>query len=171
MISLVLLLLTQTDPRYLGGAAPHAMNEVGPVDERPSVHSCTVETLRSRTGCMLEGRPPAATDRAAQARANVTLARETGEALCRLHAATAPDGEATLRGCFKRIEIASKVCALEGAEALLDAEGDFSRRAQRCYSELAAATQLSLVPADEARETDHPVPAQRKPMPGAKEML
>jgi hypothetical protein len=173
MSLLLFVLLAQADPRFLGGAPPHPMNEVGPVDERPSSSACSLETLRSGHSCLMDGRPAPATDRASQARSNVKIARDTGEALCRSKLEGEADASvAAFRACAGRVERASVSCRLDGAEPLLDEDGNFSRRAQQCYAKLAAAIQLTLVPAAEPDEAvQRPSPTPKKPLPAAKEFL
>jgi hypothetical protein len=173
MSLLLVLLLAQAEPRYLGGAQPHPLNEVGPVDERPSVAACSLETLRSGRSCLLDGRPAPATDHASQLRSNVKIAREVGESLCRSRQAGAPDDpEAALRACLARVERAASGCSLDGAEPLLDADGHFSQRAQPCYANLATAIQLTVVPAAETKDAARrSAPTPKKQIPGAQEFL
>jgi hypothetical protein len=150
MFTLLLMVLAQPDPRYLGGAAPHPLNRVGPVDESPSVQACTVTTLRQRTPCSFEGTPPDAPDAARQAEANVKLVLALGDALCRERAAAAGtaarDRDARARICMDRVRALAPACAVDGEASLLDASGAFSPRAKDCYLELAGATQLAAVP-------------------------
>lgn len=149
MTALLLALALAADPpRYLGGVPPHPLDTVGPVDERPSGSACSVDTLRASTRCLFDGRAVAAqgeSDRQRQAQDNVALAVALGEALCR-ERSQALDAEpreqsARYQRCLKQVRAVTKVCSLDGAEALLDAERLFSVRAQRCYVGLAEATQ------------------------------
>lgn len=149
----LVVVLNQAPPRYLGGVEPQPLDKPGVADDSPSVHSCSLETLRSSVQCLFDGRPAAAVseaDRTRQARDNVSLALSLGEGLCRERASKLSGGEAEqaehLRSCVVRTREASKSCALEGLEALLDASGSFSPKGKRCYHELAASIQLVGVP-------------------------
>jgi hypothetical protein len=161
---LVVLVLSQVEPMYKGGAAPHALKDVGPVDESTGTSPCTVETLRQRVGCTFDGKPGPAKDSEQQSRDNVRLAGAMGSALCRDRAEAAVDEpkerEARTRACVARIQVALRSCTLDGAESILDATGLFSPRAQSCYVELASATQLASAP-DPLRE----LPALPPPPP------
>lgn len=152
MRSLVLLaLLTQADNRFVGGAAPHPLATTGPVDGRPSVIACSVETLRQRTQCLFDGKPAAASDRARQAEENRRIAASVGEAMCKQaidrEALEQREAASAFKACLARTRLAVRHCDLDGAEALLDAEGLFSPRAGVCYGELSAAFQLVSTPA------------------------
>lgn len=147
----VLAVVSQVEPMYRGGAAPHAMNTVGPVDESVGTSPCTVETLRERVRCTFDGKPAPAVDPERQRQDNQRWAAAIGQALCyqRAEQTTASTSErATLaRACIARVEATLHACTLDGAEAPLDASGLFSPRAQGCYVALASATQETSVPA------------------------
>jgi hypothetical protein len=151
MTFLLLALLAQSDPRYLGGVAPHRLDAPGPVDDRSSLLACSIETLRQRAGCVLDGKPMWATDRAQQQLDNRRIATSIGDSLCREVTASlgaqAKETEDRLRSCLLRVQQAASSCTLDGAEALLDATGLFSPHATVCYGELAGAVQLVLAPA------------------------
>jgi hypothetical protein len=143
------------------------MDQPGPVDDRPSVSACSVETLRTSVGCLLDGRPAVASgeaDRQRQARDNVALGLSLGESLCRERAsgldAEPKEQAARFQTCLGRVKLATRACALGGAEALLDAEGHFSTRAQSCYVGLAEAAQRVTVP-----DAPPPPPAARPEPP------
>jgi hypothetical protein len=150
---LLALLLTADPPRFLGGVEPHPLDTLGPVDERPSVAACSVDTLRESVSCVLDGRallPKSEGDRQRMAKDNVAVALGLGEALCRERAAALDaDGKeqaGRFQGCVTRVRQALKTCSLDGAEALLDADSRFSSLAQACYVGLAAAAQRTSVP-------------------------
>jgi hypothetical protein len=163
----VLIIVAQSDSRYLSGASPHPLNQVGPVDESPGVNPCSVTTLRQRAGCTFEGSPRPSTDPAGQAEANLKLARAIGGALCRERAEAAKtdarDRLARVQACITRLEDATSFCTLDGVEALLDATGHFSPRAQSCYVELAGATQLAATPEAPVERRAEPPPAYLPP--------
>jgi hypothetical protein len=147
-----------TEPaRYLGGAKPTPLNAPGPVDERPSVVSCSVETLRTSVGCFFDGKPLAAPEndaaRTRQATDNRAAAQLLGEKLCghRVQAVDTTDKDRLVRlqACIARVKAALPACSLEGKEALLDTESRFSPLGQACYVALAESAQrVSVAAAD-----------------------
>lgn len=170
LASFVLALALAADPpaeptRYLGGAKPTPLNAPGPVDERPSVVSCSVETLRTSVGCFFDGKPVVAADtdaaRTRQATDNRAAAQLLGEKLCghRIQTIDATDKERLVRlqACVARVKAALPACTLEGKEALLDTESRFSPLGQACYVALAdSAQRVSVAAADP--EPQHPAP-------------
>ena len=147
---MVVIVLNQAEPMSKGGATPHALHDVRSGEENPGTSPCTVQTLHQRTRCTFDGKPTAAGDSARQGEENRKLAGMIGNALCRDRAKAAtkpPKGRgATFRSCVARVQEALRFCALDGFESLLDAMGQFSLRGQRCYVELAWATQLASTP-------------------------
>ena len=166
--TLMVALAFSADPtqpgRYQGGARPTPLNAPGPVDERPSVIACSVDTLRTSVQCLFDARPLAAADspaaRTRQASDNKAAAQLLGDKLCRARVETLDltDQErlARLQGCLSRVKAALPVCTLEGKEALLDADSQFGAQGQACYVALAEAAQRVSVAAADPAPSDPP---------------
>lgn len=147
------MLLSAEPPRFLGGASPTPLSVPGPVDQTPTLQSCSTETLRRSSRCVFDARPIQAdgeTARKRQAKDNLDLAVTLGHGLCRERLMPADtdlkEKNRRMSSCVEGAVRASIGCSLDGVEALLDAEGRFSTRARACYESLAAALQSADAP-------------------------
>lgn len=171
MMSIILLLLAEAPPRYLGGAAPTALSSPAPVDSTPSVRACSLETLRVSRACVFDAMPTtveAAAAREKQAKTNLELASNLLVGLCRDRATVEPIEASTkvarVKACHAAVAAAVSPCGLGGEEALLDEEGRFSTRARACYESLAATLQTVEVPPQPATPPP-PAPGRAEPKP------
>ena len=144
MYALTAWLVLAADPRYLGGAPSTPLNVPSPVDQSPSVHACTVQSLSHSSDCVFDAHalaPEGQDARRKQAKDNLGLARSLSAAICKERIAPAElelkEKARRATACLENTRRASAMCSLDGLEALLDAEGRFSPRGRECYQCLA----------------------------------
>lgn len=140
----------QADPYYAGGAAPQAISKTQPTRTSPSEFACSVDTMLKGQACVFDAEAPpgaAPVNAVAQSKENQKAAAQVVRRLCEHHAQKTPasagpkarpQAQAT---CEKSLTPQVIDCSLDGTEALLDASGRFSPKAQKCYFDMATALQ------------------------------
>lgn len=112
--------------------------------DAPSAWSCSVETLTAGRECVFDAKTPTSTDKGAQERHNIELARELAPAVCEgtTRAKDAEPLDPQLRAmCIKRITEAAQQCGLKGERPLVDEKGRFVQGSRECYRAMAAVAQ------------------------------
>jgi|CXWL01.1.fsa_nt_gi hypothetical protein len=140
----------QADPYYAGGAAPQAISKTQHLRTSPSEFACSIDTMIKGQACVFDAEGPTRAvpvDAAAQGRENQKAAGQVVRQACQQHAQKTPLSQgANARpqvqlACEKSMARYAVDCSLDGVEALLDAKGRFSTKAQQCYFDMATALQ------------------------------
>ncbi len=174
--ALPVALALAAEPFYAGGAPPQAINKSQHLRTSPSEFACSIDTMLKGQACVFDAEAPskaAPVNVQAQSKENQKAAAQVVRQACQQHAQKTaklssgdkarPQAQAA---CEKAMAKHAIDCSLEGAEALLDAQGRFSSKAQACYFDMATAFQ-KLTTAD-AMDTvrreglDDSTPAEEK---------